>query len=193
MRIGLFGGSFDPVHHGHLLTARALLESGQVDQLRLVPAGEQPFKAGRHWAAAADRAAMVGLGVDGEPGLVVERLEVERAGPSYTVDTVRALRAAVAGAELTVFVGSDAAADLPQWKEADALRALARIVVFRRPGAPLPPLELEVAEVPQLDISSTDIRTRIVAGRSIRYLVPERVAEYIASHRLYQQGAGKAC
>jgi nicotinate-nucleotide adenylyltransferase len=193
VRIGLFGGSFDPVHHGHLLTARALLESGQVDQLRLVPAGEQPFKAGRHWAAAADRAAMVALAVDGEPGLLVERLEVERAGPSYTVDTVRALQAIVAGAELTVFVGADAAADLPQWKEADTLRALARVVVFRRPGAPLPPLDLEVAEVPQLEISSTDIRTRIVAGRSIRYLVPESVAEYIASHRLYQQGAGKAC
>ena len=193
VRIGLFGGSFDPVHHGHLLTARALLESGQVDQLRLVPAGEQPFKAGQHWASAADRAAMVALSLDREPGLVVERLEVERAGPSYTVDTVRALRAVLPGAELTVFVGSDAAADLPQWKEVDTLRALARIVVFRRPGASSPPAGLEVAEVPQLDISSTDIRTRILAGRSIRYLVPECVAEYIASHRLYQQGAGKAC
>jgi nicotinate-nucleotide adenylyltransferase len=190
VRIGLFGGSFDPVHHGHLLTARALLESGRVDQLRLVPAGEQPFKAGQHWAAAADRAAMVALSLDGEPGLMIERREVERAGPSYTVDTVRALQAAWPGAELTVFVGSDAAADLPQWKEADTLRALARIVAFRRPGALPPP---EGLEVPQLDISSTDIRTRILAGRSIRYLVPERVAEYIASHRLYQQGAGKAC
>ncbi|MBS1241718.1 MAG: nicotinate (nicotinamide) nucleotide adenylyltransferase [Gemmatimonadetes bacterium] len=193
MRVGLFGGSFDPIHHGHLLTARALLESGQVDQVRLVPAGEQPFKAGGHWAAAADRAAMVTLGVDREPGLVVERLEVERAGPSYTVDTVRALQAALPGSELTVFVGSDAAAEFPQWKEAETLRTLARVVVFRRPGALQPSLGAEEIAVPQLDISSTDIRARIRAGRSIRYLVPEGVASYIATHRLYQPGVGKAC
>ena len=192
MRLGLFGGSFDPVHHGHLLTARALLESGRVDQVRLVPAGEQPFKVGQHRAPAPDRAAMVALSLDGEPGLMVERLEVERAGPSYTVDTVRALQAALSGVELTVFVGADAAAEFPQWKDAEALRALVSVVVFRRPGAAVPP-GFDLVEVPQLDISSTDIRARIQAGRSIRYLVPERVADYIATHRLYQQGVGKAC
>jgi nicotinate-nucleotide adenylyltransferase len=193
VRVGLFGGSFDPIHHGHLLTARALLESGWVDQVRLVPAGEQPFKVGQHWAPAPDRAAMVALGVDQEPGLAVERLELERVGPSYTIDTVRALQAALPGVELTVFVGADAAAEFPQWKDAGALRALVRVVVFRRPGAAVPPPGFDLAEVPQLDISSTDIRARIRAGRSIRYLVPERVADYIATHRLYQQGAGKAC
>jgi nicotinate-nucleotide adenylyltransferase len=193
VRLGLFGGSFDPVHHGHLLAARALGESLGLAEVRLVPAGTQPFKQGRHWAAARDRAAMVALAVGGEPGLAVERLEVERTGPSYTVDTVRALLAASPGVELTVFVGSDAAAELAQWKEADQLRRLARVVVFRRAGAPVPGVGLEEAEVPAFEVSSTEIRARVQAGRSIRYLVPDVVAEYIASHRLYRQEAGKAC
>lgn len=193
MRLGLLGGSFDPVHHGHLLVARALREALALDEVRLVPAGTQPFKAGRHHAGAEDRAAMVALAVRGEPGLACERVELEREGPSYTVDTVRSLRAAIPSAEWTVLIGSDAAVDLPQWKEPEALRALARVVVFHRAGAPPPPAGLEVVAVPQFDLSSTEIRTRIQSGRSIRFMVPESVAEYIAARRLYQQEAGKAC
>ncbi|HEX9166166.1 MAG TPA: nicotinate-nucleotide adenylyltransferase [Gemmatimonadales bacterium] len=185
-RVGLLGGSFDPVHHGHLLVARALREALGLDEVRLVPAGEQPFKAGRHAAAAGDRAAMVCLAVTGEPGLACETAEVDRAGPSYTVDTLRALRERSPGTEWFLCVGADAAADLPAWHEAARIPELATVVVFRRPGAEPPPGSYRYAEVPQIDISATDVRSRVGSGRSIRYLVPEAVADYIATHRLYR-------
>jgi nicotinate-nucleotide adenylyltransferase len=184
-RIGLFGGSFDPVHHGHLLAARALREVLALDAVWLVPAGTQPFKAGRHAAPAADRVAMVELAVTGEPGFAVDSVEVEREGPSYTVDTVRALQARHRSVEFLVLVGSDAAAELPLWKESTALRELAEIVVYRRAGASAPPAGLRVVTVPQVELSATAIRARVAAGQSIRYLVPDRVAEYIAARRLY--------
>lgn len=185
MRFGLLGGSFDPIHHGHLIVARALRETLGLERLLLVPAGAQPFKHGRHGAAPTDRARMVELALDGEPGLAAEPLEVEREGPSYTVDTLRALRARHPEVGLTLVVGSDAAVDLPRWRESEALAALADIVVFARPGVPVPSLGYRWVPVPQVDISATDIRARVRAGRSIRYLVPERVAEYIAAQRLY--------
>lgn len=185
-RVGLLGGSFDPVHHGHLLAARALRESLGLDEVRLVPAGEQPFKAGRHAAGPRDRAAMVTLGVAGEPGLVCETSEVDRPGPSYTVDTLRALGEASPATEWYLCVGADAAAELPAWREAARIPELATIVVFRRPGAVPPSGPYRFAEVPQVDISATDIRSRVAAGRSIRYLVPDPVADYIATHRLYR-------
>jgi nicotinate-nucleotide adenylyltransferase len=185
-RVGLLGGSFDPVHHGHLLAARALRESLGLDEMRLVPAGEQPFKAGRHAAGARDRAAMVALGLAGEPGLACETAEVDRSGPSYTVDTLRHLAECSPATEWYLCVGADAAADLPTWHEAARIPELATVVVFRRPGAGPPPGSYLLAEVPQLDISATDIRARVAAGRSIRFLVPDPVADYIATHRLYR-------
>jgi nicotinate-nucleotide adenylyltransferase len=191
MRLGLFGGSFDPVHHGHLLAARALREELALDQVRLIPAGAQPFKEGGHRAAAEDRARMVELAVDGESGLFLDRLEIERPGPSYTVETVRALAARHSDARLTVLIGSDAAAEFDKWKDADAIRALAEVIVFMRGVAERaePVLRgqgFRVVEVPVVDISATRIRERVRAGQSIRYLVPERVAEYIAAQRLYR-------
>jgi nicotinate-nucleotide adenylyltransferase len=186
MRIGIFGGSFDPVHHGHLITARALLERLGLDQVRLVAAGRQPLKGGGHAAPAADRAAMVELAVAGEPGLAADRLEVEREGPSYTVDTLRALRERQPGAELTVMLGSDAAREFPRWKDPEGIRGLAQVVLFHRPGAPVPDLGLPAVAVPQVEISATAIRARVKAGLSIRYLVPEPVADYIATRRLYR-------
>lgn len=185
-RIGLLGGSFDPVHHGHLLVARALREGLGLEELRLVPAGEQPFKRGAHQAPPPDRAAMVSLALDGEPGLACDGREVERPGPSYTVETLRSLAAECPGADLVLCVGADAARELPAWYQAAELPRLATIVVFSRPGAALAPGPWQQAEVPQVDISSTTIRARVRAGRSIRYLVPETVAGYIATHRLYQ-------
>lgn len=185
-RVGLLGGSFDPVHHGHLLAARALRESLGLDEIRLVPAGEQPFKAGRHAASPRNRAAMVALGVAGEAGLACETAEVDRPGPSYTVDTLRALAEGSPATEWYLCVGGDAAAELPTWREAARIPELATIVVFRRPGAVTPAGPYRLAEVPQVDISATDIRSRVAAGRSIRYLVPDPVADYIATHRLYR-------
>lgn len=185
-QVGLLGGSFDPVHHGHLLAARALRERLGLDEVWLVPAAQQPFKAGRHAAGAADRAAMVALAVAGEPGLACDPVEVDRGGPSYTVETLRALRARCPATTWFLCVGADAAAELPAWREAGSLPDLATIVVFRRPGAMVPPGSYREVELPQVDISATDIRTRVRSGRSIRYLVPDAVADYIAAHRLYR-------
>lgn len=185
MRVGVLGGSFDPIHHGHLIVAQALREQLALDEVRLVPAGAQPFKGGRHVASAEHRAGMVALATDGEPGLVTDRSELERSGPSYTVVTLRELRARLPGAELMLLVGSDAAAELPTWYEAEEIPALATVVAFPRPGEAAHAPGAVV--VPAVAISSTDVRARVRAGRSIRYWVPERVAEYIATHRLYQE------
>ncbi len=189
--VGLFGGSFDPVHHGHLIVARAVAEAARLREVRFVPAREQPFKTGRHGAAPEQRAAMLDLAVAGEPGFRVERLELDRPGPSYTVDTLRALRAREPGVRFALLVGADAARELPQWKEAPALPGLATLVVFARPGAAVPaglPDRTIVVEAPQVDISATAVRARVRAGRSVRYLVPDAVAAYVAAHRLYRDG-----
>jgi nicotinate-nucleotide adenylyltransferase len=185
--IGLFGGSFDPVHHGHLIVAQVAAEKLELDSLRFVPAREQPFKAGRHHTSSEHRAAMLSLAVVGMPGFSLEPCELERPGPSYTVDTLRHLRKLEPGAEFVLLLGADAAADLPVWKEASQLPDLAHIAVFARPGTAVAesPWISAVIEVPAIDISATEVRRRAHEGLSIRYWVPDRVAEYITTHRLY--------
>jgi nicotinate-nucleotide adenylyltransferase len=185
--IGIFGGSFDPVHHGHLIVARVAAEALGLDELRFLPAREQPFKRARHAAAAADRAVMLELAIAGSPGFTVERAELDRPGPSYTVDTLEALRDREPAAQFTLLLGADAAAELTAWHRAGDLPGLARIVVFGRPGAPIPasPLIARSIEVPAVDISATEIRRRARAGRPVRYWVPDAVAEYMVRHRLY--------
>jgi len=185
--IGLFGGSFDPVHHGHLIVARVAAESLALDELRFLPAREQPFKQGRHGAPAADRAVMLELAVAGSPGFAIERTELDRPGPSYTVDTLEALRAREPAASLTLLLGADAAVELGAWHRAAELPRLARVIVFGRPGAPIPssPLIAGSVAVPAVDISATEIRRRVRAGLPIRYWVPDAVAEYMVRHRLY--------
>ena len=190
--VGLLGGSFDPIHVGHLIVGRAVAEELGLDELRFMPTGEQPLKRGRHAAGAHDRVAMVAAAVGNETGLAVERLEAERPGISYTVDTLRALRAREPGREFVLLLGADAVADLDQWHEVAALPGLARLVAFARPGALRPSHGLlhQVVEAPAVEISSTAIRGRVAAGRSIRYLVPDAVAEYIATHGLYRNRHG---
>jgi nicotinate-nucleotide adenylyltransferase len=185
--IGLLGGSFDPVHHGHLIVARVAQETLGLDQLRFLPAREQPFKRGRHGAAAADRAVMLELAIAGSPGFALERAELDRPGPSYTVDTLETLRAREPTARFTLLLGADAAAELAVWHRAADLPKLARIVVFGRPGTPVPTSPLIAASivVPNLDISATEIRRRARAGLPVRYWVPDPVAEYMVRHRLY--------
>lgn len=185
--IGLFGGSFDPVHHGHLIVAQVAAEKLKLDSLRFLPAREQPFKVGRHRTSSEHRAAMLSLALAGSPGFAVERSELDRPGPSYTVDTLRDLREREPGAEFVLLVGADAAADLPAWREAQQLPELAQITVFRRPGSPMPALPWITAtvEVPAIDISATEVRRRARQGQSLRYWVPDAVAEYIVMHRLY--------
>ena len=185
--IGLLGGSFDPVHHGHLIVARVAQETLGLDELRFLPAREQPFKRGRHGASAADRAVMLELAIAGTPGFGLERAELDRPGPSYTVDTLEVLRAREPAARFTVLLGADAAAELSDWHRAADLPRLARIVVFGRPGTPVPasPLIERSIEVPAVDISATEIRRRARAGLPVRYWVPDGVAEYMVRHRLY--------
>jgi nicotinate-nucleotide adenylyltransferase len=190
--VGIFGGSFDPIHHGHLIVARVAAETLGLDEVRFVPAREQPFKVGTHGAAAAHRAAMVELAIAGSDGFSLDTLELERTGASYTVDTLRAMRERDAAAELVLLVGADAAAEFPQWREADVVARLARVVVFGRAGsAPeMPPGAWRTIDVPAIAISATEIRRRARAGRSIRYWVPDAVADYVAAHGLYQDGEG---
>jgi len=185
--IGLFGGSFDPIHHGHLLVAQAVTERLGLEELRFVPAREQPFKAGQHDAPAELRAQMVALAIAGERRFRLERIELDRPGPSYTVDTLRALRTREPEREFAVLVGADAAAELPKWREVEALAALARFIIFARPGAAVPrlPWPVDVVEVPLVAISATVIRRRVAEGRSVRYWVPDAVAECIAAEGLY--------
>ena len=188
--VGLLGGSFDPVHHGHLVTAVVLRERLALEEVRLVPAGAQPFKA-RHSAAGAHRLRMVELAVADYPGLGVERAELDRSGPSYMVDTLRHLRAGEPGESWVLLVGADAATDFSSWHEADAIPQLARVVFFDRAGqAPPEYRNVERVDVPAIESSATDVRARVRDGRSIRYWVPDAVAEYIATHRLYLEDQG---
>lgn len=185
MRVGVFGGSFDPVHHGHLIVAAEAMRVLGLDEIRFVPAGEQPFKRSRLVAPPDHRLAMLHRAVAGVPGFLVDPQECRRPGPSYTVDTLRALRAAQPDASLSLLVGSDAAQDFLQWREAAVIQELARVVVLSRPGAVPPPGVGQVLTVPAIDISATAIRERLRAGESIRFLVPDAVARYITEHRLY--------
>ena len=190
--VGLLGGSFDPVHHGHLLAGQGAVEQLGLAELRFVVAREQPWKQGQHGASAAHRAAMLERAVDGDPVLRVERIELDRPGPSYTVDTLRALGAREPAAQFVLLLGSDAAAGLPQWHEAPEVSRLARVVAFARAGKPGPKLPGGIGEitVPGIEISSTSIRDRVRRGETIRYWVPDAVADYIAEHGLYRDGAG---
>ena len=183
----LFGGSFDPVHLGHLVVAEAAADVLGA-RVRLMPAREQPFKRGAAAATPEQRAEMLDLAVRGNPRLSVERIELELPTPSYTVRTLRALAQREPGNRFTLLLGADAARELSAWHEAAALPALADVVVFGRAGQ-VPAHELavqRVIDVPAVDVSATDIRRRVALGRSIRYLVPDAVREYIAAHGLYR-------
>ncbi len=183
--VGLLGGSFDPIHHGHLLTGVVLGERLGLREVRFVPARVQPFKTG-HGAAVEHRVRMVELAVADYPCLAVERAEVERPGLSFTVDTLRDLRAREPDENWVLLVGADMAGEFGKWKEAEAIRSLAQVVFFSRAGSTPPSVPgTEYVEVPAVDISATGIRTRVRAGRSIRYWVPDAVADYIAAHRLF--------
>jgi nicotinate-nucleotide adenylyltransferase len=185
--IGLFGGSFDPVHHGHLIVAQVARESLRLDTVRFVPAREQPFKQGRHRSSPEDRAAMLSLAIAPTPEFELDRVELDRPGPSYTVNTLRALLERQPRAEFVLLLGADAAAELSAWREADRIPELARVVVFARPGSAVPrtPAIAQVINVPAIDISATEVRRRVGRGQPIQYWVPDAVAEYISRHRLY--------
>jgi nicotinate-nucleotide adenylyltransferase len=184
----LFGGSFDPVHVGHLIAAEAAGEALDA-RVRFVPARVQPFKRAAQGAPPEQRADMLDLAVAGNPRLAVERIELTLPAPSYTVRTLQALAEREPGNRFTLLLGADAAAELHAWFEVDALPALADVVVFARPGASVPrhPAIRRVVPVPAVDVSATLIRERVRQARSIRYLVPDAVRDYIAAHGLYRE------
>ena len=189
MRLGIFGGSFDPPHLGHLIPAIDAAERLRLDGIRFVPAWEQPFKIGRATATADQRLEMTYRLVREIPGFGVDRSEIDRGGLSYTVDTVAQMTAANPTAELVLLLGADAYALFAQWREPERIRALASIAVLHRGGddAPLQDAgSVQVLKTRRVDISSTELRARVADGRTIRGFVPDAVAEYIAEHRLYR-------
>jgi nicotinate-nucleotide adenylyltransferase len=183
----LFGGSFDPVHIGHLVVAEAAADALGV-RVRFLPAREQPFKQAAHIATPAQRVEMLELATRDNPRFSVERVELELPPPSYTVVTLRALAAREPGNRFALLLGADAARDLPDWYEVESLPALADVVTFDRPGAARPQHRLvqQSIEVPAIDVSATAVRMRVARGQSIRYLVPDAVRDYITSHGLYR-------
>jgi nicotinate-nucleotide adenylyltransferase len=188
-RKGILGGTFNPPHVAHLIAAHEVRETLSLDRVVLVPTARHPFK-GDAAAAPKDRAAMAELATAGDPGLAADRIEVDRGGTSYTIDTLRALREREPDTEWFLIVGADALAEFHQWREAERIAEIAHVVVITR-GDDAAPTRLPFAgrsllvPVPALQISSTAVRDRIAAGRSVRYWVPPGVEAYIRHHGLY--------
>ncbi|HET9065264.1 MAG TPA: nicotinate-nucleotide adenylyltransferase [Gemmatimonadales bacterium] len=190
MRLGILGGSFDPIHNAHLIVAQSAQEQLGLDRLLFMVSGRQPLKGG-HGAPALDRLRMVELGIAGLPGCVADGREVHRGGVSYTIDTLRELRIEHPDAELVLILGSDAVLDLPRWREAAEVARLATMAVVARPGTPREAHAIAV-DVPEMAISSTEVRTRAATGRGLRGWVPAAVADYISGLSLYQTPGGAA-
>ena len=189
-RIGVFGGTFDPPHLGHLALAERARDQLGLERVWFVPAADPPHKRDRAKSPFARRLAMTKLAVRGNPAFHVSDLESRRPGPSYTVETVRAIQRRLPGHELVLLLGADSLNDLPTWHEPQEIERLARLAVAprldragrARRGAPRADFELDA---PVLELSSSDLRARARRGESLRYLVPDAVAVYVRRHRLY--------
>jgi nicotinate-nucleotide adenylyltransferase len=187
VRLGVYGGAFDPPHLGHLVAASDACEALGLHRLLWIPSAVHPLKA--VGTAAAVRLEMVRAAVAGDPRFAADDLELRRTGPSYTVDTLRALREREPGAELVFLTGADNLADLPRWREPDEIARLATLAVVSRAGEALPAdaaYPAVAVTVTRVDVSSTEIRRRVAAGQSIRYLVPEAVRAVIERAGLYR-------
>jgi len=204
MRIGVFGGTFDPVHYGHLIMAEQCREQGRLDQVWFVPAPRPPHKAELPLTKFEQRVEMLALAIAGNPAFRIDEIEKERSGPSFTVDTLAELHKRHPGNEFVLLIGSDTLKDLPLWHDpAGVLRRSSLLVLRRanhplltpeqlRAAIPLPadvPLRLDIVEAPLIGISSRDLRRRVVLGRSLRYFMPRAVECYIHDKQLYRGAA----
>lgn len=195
-RIGILGGTFDPIHNGHLCLGRSVAKALHLDRVLFMPTGNPHFKLGQQVTCAAQRVEMVRLAIAGEPLFVLDTREVERPGVTYTVDTLEELHAQHPRARLCFIIGADSAETLVHWKDAARVAQLATFVVTQRPGvdfehvrqvharSPLD-FDLEFVDAPQLDISSTEIRAAFARGESPEGLVPPAVIDYIRREGLY--------
>lgn len=191
-RIGIMGGTFDPIHHGHLVAASEVAQQFGLDRVVFVPTGmpylKQDVSEGEH------RYLMTVIATASNPRFTVSRVDIERDGPTYTVDTLRDLRTLYPNAELFFITGADAVAQILDWKDVEEIWELAHLVAVSRPGhrltiSGLPADRVSSLEVPALAISSTDCRERVGKGWPVWYLVPDGVVQYIAKHRLYRGSA----
>ncbi len=193
-----FGGSFNPIHHGHLICARAVAECLGVDRITLIPSGQPPHKAGQiDMASATDRLAMCRAAVPRDAMFDVSTIETDRPGPSFTIDTVRRLVADGAG-PVAWLIGADMLNQLPQWHQPEALMREAMLFIMARPGFEMDwsalaeafhPLRRRIVVAPRIDISATEIRRRVINDLPIDYLVPEPVGRYIRENGLYRPTA----
>lgn len=213
MKIGIFGGTFDPIHCGHLRSAEDVRETFGLDRLYFVPAARPPHKSREDIASAEHRFKMVELAVADHPAFVASAVELERSGPSYSIDTIRHFLATDQPATLALMLGIDAFRDLPSWKDSASIPALCDLIVTTRPGEELPPATaflpvalqntfwydpairmyrhasghfLTLHHIAGLSIASSTLRHLMQQGRSLRYLVPAAVEAYITNHRLYK-------
>ena len=189
-RLGVMGGTFDPIHVGHLVTAEEALHQFSLDQVVFVPTGQPWMKEHDVVASADDRYRMTELGIEAEPRFRVSRIEVDRGGPTYTIDTLRTLRDDEPGVELFFITGADAILEIMRWRDPEVVFDLAHFIAATRPGYDMEPLaahpDVSVMRIPALAISSTDIRERVREGSPIRFLVPQQVESYIRTAGLYR-------
>jgi nicotinate-nucleotide adenylyltransferase len=194
--IGLFGGTFDPPHVGHLLVASHVREFLALDRIIMIPSATSPHKRDRELTPADHRLAMMRLAVAGAPSMEVSDSEVQRGGVSYTIDTLRSFVQAEPDVEYTLIIGMDNVVDFGTWKDPEGILQLARVVVMTRPGYSAPSHDsryarrMQMCSVPEIDIASRDIRRRIRESRSIRWMVTPEVEHYILQYGLYLHSRG---
>lgn len=192
-RVGVMGGTFDPIHHGHLVAASEAAHRFGLDEVVFVPTGQPWQKAGRQISPAEDRYLMTVIATASNPRFTVSRVDIDRGGPTYTIDTLKDLRVEYPGAELFFITGADALSSIMSWHDWEQMFSLAEFVGVTRPGYELTedmlPADIQervhLVEIPAMAISSTDCRARAAEGRPVWYLVPDGVVQYIAKHDLY--------
>jgi nicotinate-nucleotide adenylyltransferase len=199
MRVGVFGGTFDPVHVGHLILAEQCRAQAALDQVLFVPAASPPHKQGRELTPFAHRVEMLTLAISGHPAFRVDELEKDRMGPSYTVETLTQLHERRPGDELFFILGSDSVRELHLWYQPHRILELATLLVVERPDSPgltaaelkdrlqVSDVQMQHIEAPLIGVSSSDLRKRLAEGRSVRYIIPRAVEAYIEDKHLYRE------